>query len=499
MYKKQIIVKGDEVRAKIIKGADYLAECVKATLGPFGQNWILPNIKKVSNDGLAVASEIRMEDEVENEGAKAMHRIATAVAEKAFDATSTAVTLAQAILKESSKLLGNREKGIIAKKSPIDIKYQIEKECEEVSAKLLALATPIKSKAQLVESAMVSVENKELAELIGNMQWDLGPDGYIIADTAGDTKSTIERVAGYRVENSFSTALIINNQETQSMEVVDTAIILTNYTIGDMKPFQSVLEMLAKSGTKRVVIMAKMFSLQAIQTCLDNINRGGIQVYPLNAPVAYGPEYLKDIESVVGGTFYHDEERQLEDLLASDVGYAKKVIANKSHATFIVDKKNDKVATRVQELEDKLKSDISAYDKSKINERVAQLKNGFAVLKIGSSSSDDKSYRKDKVDDAVNAVRLALQGGVVAGAGLAYKEVADTLSDDYILKTPLRSINKWIMESAPSGFVIEDWVKDPAKVLDIALREACIGAGTIATVGGVAVFENEKPSCNCNK
>lgn len=497
MSKKQVIAKGDEARAKIMKGADFLADCVKQTLGPYGQNWILPNVKKVTNDGLAVAAEIRLDDEIENEGARAMHKIALAVADKAFDATSTATVLAQSILKEASKYLGNKEKGIIAKRSAIDIKEQINKECKEVSAKLWGMTEPITTKKGLVKSAMVSVEDQILADLIGDMQYELGPEGYIISETGDGAESTIERVSGFRVENSLATALVLNNQEKQCMDVSEVGVILTNHNITDMKPLAPMLELLAKSGTKKVVVLGRMFSMQAVQMCLQNMNQGGMEIYPLNAPFGNQVEMLKDLQALVGGTMIHDEERGLEDVQVSDVGFAKRVIANKNSSTFIVDRNEERVGERIKALEDKLKSDMSDWNRQKLNERLAQLKNGFAILKVGSTSVDDKSYKKDKVEDAVNAVRLAYQGGVVPGAGLAFKMIADGLPDDYILKTPLKSIHKHIVESAPTGFVIEEWVKDPTKVLDIALHEACLGAGVIATAGGVAVFSNEPEGCKC--
>lgn len=496
MRQVQIISKGDEARAKLMKGADYLAECVKLTLGPYGLNWALPNLKKPStNDGMTVASEIRLEDEVENEGAKKMYKIAQNIADLAEDATTSGVTIAQAILKEASKQLGNRDKGIIAKMSPPELKEKIMNEYTEVASKLDGMAQLITTKEQLIECAMVSVENKELAEMIGSMQWELGPDGIILPEVSNKPETTIERVSGYRVENSFATSLIINNQEKLALELDDVGVIATNHNITSTKDLVPLFESLQKTKTKRVILIGRMFSLEAIQECMQNINAGGLQVYPINAPHGNQVEVLKDIASVTNAVACLDEERALEDIQVSDVGFAKRIVADKNSATFVADK-TERVDKRLEDLENKLKaSQSSAYDKAKLEGRIAQMKGGFAIMKIGSLSEGEKSYRKDKVDDCVGAVRRALKGGVVAGGGVALNTIADTLPDDYILKTPLRSVHKWIVESAPADFVIEEWVKDPVIVLKTALEQACIGIADLVTNGGVAVFEHEKPKC----
>ena len=498
MYRKQIIVKGDEARAKLMKGADFVAESVKLTLGPYGQNWILPNVKKVSNDGLAVAMENRLDDEIENEGAKAIQRIMQNIADRVGDATSTGACVSQAILKESSKLLGNRDKGIIAKMSTQDVKQKLLKEYAIVAEKLTAMATQVTSREQLIESAMVSVENKELAELIGGVQWDLGKDGIILAETTNKPETTIERVSGFRVENSVATTIIVNNMEKGTLDLDDVHIILTNHNITSIEPLMALIENLNKMRVKKVVLMGRMFSNEAVQKCLQNIASGGVQIYPLNAPFGNQVEMLKDIAAVTGGAVCLDEEKNLEDILVTDVGFATHVSAGQNSSIFTTTK-NPEIEKRIVLLEQKLAAggSSSAYDRAKLEARIAQLKGGFAILKIGSLSTDEKSYKKDKVDDAVNAVRLALQEGVVAGAGLALVEIADSLPDDSLLKTPLKSVHKWITESAPTDFKIEPWVKDPAKVLRVAIEESCIGIASLVTSGGVAVFENERKVCNC--
>lgn len=495
-YKKTIIAKGDHARAALMKGADTLAECVKSTLGPFGQNFFLEDKDVVTNDGVTVARAIKLDDEIENRGAKALREVAVSTVDEVGDGTTTSVTLAQAILKEASKYLGDPEKQRLAKRSPISIKKQIDEEVQHVTKALQEMAEPINTKEELIASALVSVEDEDLAEKIGGMQWELGKDGVIIVETATEPVTTIEKVNGFRIENSIGTSLIINNQEKQSLELEDVNVILTNYTINNIKPIEPLLNDLIKTGAKRVALVAKGFSSTAVQQCLANIEGGGLGIYPINAPFVNQVEILKDLASVIGATFIHEEERLLEDVLVTDVGFAKRIKASRKNSVFTGkddEATRERIAKRAQQLKEKLTGEVSAFDRGALQQRVAQLENGFALLRVGSTSELERGYKKDKADDAVNAVRVALQEGVVPGAGLAFKQIAETLPDTYILKTPLQAINKHIMQSAPEGFVIESWVKDPVKVLRVALEKACSVAGTLATAGGVAVQEFDRP------
>jgi chaperonin GroEL (HSP60 family) len=210
---------------------------------------------------------------------------------------------------------------------------------------------------------------------------------------------------------------------------------------------------------------------------------------------------MKDLQAVLGGTYINTEEKDIRKMIVTDIGFAENIMA-KRYSALIAGKKDkmseERVATRIKELQDKLKGEVSAFEKKNITMRIAQLTTGLAIVKIGSDTEANRKYLKDKADDAVGAVRGAWQEGVVKGAGLAFKEIADSLPGTYILKRPLASVYEQLMSRAPKDFKIEEWVKDPVKVIRCALHYACETAGRLGTVETVVCTENPY-KCNCNK
>lgn len=492
---KRIIKQGIEARTSLASGAEKLAKAVASTLGPFGQNWFLDKKNAVTNDGVTIAREFQLEDEVENRGVAAIREAAIKTVEEAGDGTSTAVVLANGVYKAMSKFMS--KEGVIGKK-PSELIKQVEKEKKEVLEKLVASATPITTEEELVNSAIVSTEDRELGALIGKAQFQLGKDGYLLAEESAEPILSLDIVRGIRIDNGFGTSQIINNQEKQTLEVEDTKVILTSHTIKTLTDWQKIMkicEMLAKSGITTVTIIARAWTDEAVNYCLQNINRGTIKIYPLSAPYVDMQERFKDMQAVLGGRFLDSESSDLTDLQLSDLGFAKKVIARRWDA--IITGKEDeqtqeRITKRVTELTEKRKGSQSEFEKKNISERLAQLTNGFGIIKVGASSDMERRRLFDKADDAVNAVRAAFQEGTVKGAGLAYKEIADSMPDDAILKQPLKLIYEEITSSAPADFVIEDWVRDPLKVMRVALERACSAAASFATATGVITIETPK-------
>lgn len=492
MTNAKIVKKGSVARNELIKGADFLADSVKSTLGPFGANWFLEKGDKITNDGVTVAKEIELEDEIQNRGVSALRKASIKTNDEVGDGTTTAIVLAQAILKEAIRSLGDESKGVVGKKTPAEVMSQIKIECNEIVDKLKSMADEVKSKEQLIESARVSVKDVELANLIGSTQWELGKDGIIIAEETNNLDCSIEKVNGIRIDNGFGTAMIISNQEKQSLEAFDTRVLMTNNTFHDFNKIKHLFEALGKNKENKLVIIGRAFTSECIQICMENI-KNGVYLYPINAPFTDQDEVMKDMAAVLGGVYYNFEDRNLEDIMLSDLGYAKKVIATRYSAIITG---NETPTKRIEELNEMLKGEKSEFMKKGIQQRIAQLTNGFAILKVGANSEIERSYKKDKADDCVNAVRSALQEGVVDGAGLAFKQISDSLPDTYILKRPLLSIYEQIMYSAPKGFEIESWVKDPVKVLRIALQNACSVAGTFSTaLGATATARPKQHNC----
>ena len=490
----KIVCVGVEARTKLIKGADFLANAVKSTLGPFGSNCAMEKGNRITNDGVTIASEIWVKDEIENRGVTILRESAKKTNYEAGDGTTTAITLAQAILKEAVRSLPDGRK-LVGTKTPIEVIRQIEREKNEVIEKLNAMATPIKTESELIASAKVAVEDEELGELIGKAQWELGKDGVLIAEETNDRKSSVEKVHGIRIDNGFGTSIAINNVEKQTLEVDQVKTILTNNTLTNFKPLETILNQLVQSGVRKIAIVARAFGEEAIKVCMEN-TKNGFFIYPINAPYEDQVEVMKDMQSVLGGRFINYEDGDLDAMQLSDVGFAERIVANRYSAIFTG--KNDqngkeRVKSRVEELKKQINHEPSLFMKRNISKRIAQLESGFGIVKIGATSEIERSYKLDKAEDAVNAVRVALQEGTVKGGGLAFKEISESLPDNYILKKPLLSIYEQIMLTAPSGFEIASDVRDPVKVLRVALNNACSVAGTFATANIAIASERPKP------
>lgn len=491
---EKVVVVGPAARERLFAGAFKLAEAVKSTLGPYGANALLEKGMKVTNDGVTIAREIQLKDEIEQLGARKLQEVASATNDEAGDGTTTAITLAYGILKEADKFLPKEKK--LGSRTPIQVIQQIEQERLEVTAELKHMAVEVKDEAQLIEVAKVSVEDDELGELIGKAQWELGPEGYLLAEEVNERKSSVEKINGVLIDNGFGTSAIINNNEKQALEVDDIRVLFTNNTVQNLDALRAnILQPIALSDNKSIVILCRAFTDVAVQQALSYLNQG-ITIYPLNAPYTDQAQVMKDLEAVLGGKFVNKEETPLEDIQLTDLGFATKIFAKRS-STVITGVSDEyakvRIEKRLKELKDKHTGETSEFEKRNLSVRMAQLKNGLAMVKVGGLSDTDRKYKKDKVDDAVNAVRAALQEGIVPGAGQAFKMIADKMPDDSILKKALLAPYTQIRENAPVGFEVPEWVKDPAKVLRIALEKACSVSATLATTNIAIATEKEKP------
>lgn len=492
---RRIIKSSVEGRNALAEGARKIADAVGSTYGPFGQNWFLDKKNKITNDGVTIAREFQLPDEIENRGAAAIREAAVKTVEEVGDGTSTATILAYSIYEQAHRLLP--KEGVVGKKTGAQIKKQIEEERLEISQKLAAMATPIETEQDLIDAATVSTEDRNLGELIGKAQFAIGKDGYLLAEETAERESSVEMVKGIRIDNGFGTSQLVNNQERQTLEVSETAVLLTSWSIKTAKDFEKIVKIydhVVKSGQQRLVIIARAWTDECVQFCLRNITQGA-SIYPLNAPYIDSQERMKDLAAVTGAVFYDSENSTLEDVNVSGLGFAQQVIGRRNDA--VITGKDDiltteRVAKRIQELEDKANGSKSDFEKKQLSERLAQLKNGFGIVKIGSPSDIERQRLFDKAEDAVSAVRAAYQEGTVPGAGLAFKEIAESLPDTYILKRPLQALNQQIMATAPEGFTVEPWVRDSAKVLRVALEKACAAASAFATAGGVITQEFPK-------
>lgn len=485
---RRTIKTGVEARVALSKGAKILADALSSTFGPFGYNFFLDKKNAVTNDGVSVAREIHLLDEIENRGAAAIREASIKVVDEVGDGTSTAAMLAYAIYEAASRYLA--KDGVMGKKTSSELVKQIEIERKEITDKLQTMATPIETEEQLINSAIVATEDTELGTVIGKAQFALGKDGYLLAEETAERSSSVENIKGIRIDNGFGTSQIVNNQEKWTLEVEDTRILLTSYTIKTIPDWQRILkvyEALVKNNEARLVVIARAWTDETINFALQNINKGAF-IYPLNAPYQDMQERYKDLAAITGATFYDSEASDLSDITIQGLGYAKKVIARRFDA-IITGQDNlttdERVKTRVGELAMAQSGSQSEFEKKNLSERMAQLTNGFGIIKVGSPSDMERRRLFDKAEDAVHAVRAAYQEGTVKGAGLAFKEISESLPDTYLLKRPLLVLWEQINTTAPKDFVVEDWVRDPVKVLRVALERACAVAASFATAGGV--------------
>lgn len=492
MYNRKADI-GVAGRDKLVAGANYIADAVKSTLGPGGQNFAIEKGNRITNDGLNIAKELlgSLKDETEDRGARLLVDNATKTNDEVGDASTTFMVLTQATLKESLRYLPSKDR-IVGKLSPMALIRKLETEQGEVIEKLKAISKPVESEEEMIAIAKVSVEDPLLGDLIGKTQWELGPEGYILAEETTDKVSSIERMDGLLLDNGFGSSAVINNPEKEALEVRNVSVIYTNHTIsineftqGEQKPMSAILETiqsLIKRGQKDMVIMARGFTNEAVQWCISQ-QQAGVNIYPLNAPYTDQAEVMYDLQAVLGGRFINSDTDSLNDIQLSDVGFATHILA-KRMSTVLAGKNSEKVAERIKVLEEKYKGAGSNFEKNTLKKRIAQLQNGFALLKVGGKTDIERKYLKDKADDAVASVRSALQEGTVKGGGLALYEIAEGLDDTYILKNPLQSVHLQLKNNAGEDFLIEEWVRDSTKTLMVVLERAVSTASVLATAAG---------------
>lgn len=498
-YKSKTVLIKEEARNKILKGANFLADAVKLTLGPSGLNAItgLQNSgrPRITNDGYSIAKDISLNDPLEDLGVKVLREATSKTNDEAGDGTTSATLIAQVITQEAMKQLPGY-KGIIAgKKSLSKVIAQIKEETTDTIAKLKKAAIQVKTKAQLIEIARVAVEHEDLALLIGGTQWELGPDGVIIVEETAETADSIERIQGIRIDNGYASSAIINNPAKQSLELRDVNIILTNGIVHTLTDFMTVLQGALDKKISDIVFVARAFSEQAIKEIAKN-HEQNFRIYPVNAPYENQKEIMKDLSAVLGAKFLDKDESEVSDLLVSDIGKINRLVVTRWSATFAGVSDGDRkqaIAERVSTLKEEFKGEVSEFSKRNLRTRISQLENGLALLKIGAYSETERSYKKDKADDAVNAVRAALQEGVVDGGGLALRKIGMKMPDTAIIKKALLAPHAQIMENGGEDFEIEDWVKDPVKVVRIGLERASSAACVLATTAIAIDYDREMP------
>jgi chaperonin GroEL len=518
-----------DARARLKRGVDQLADAVKVTLGPKGRNVVIDKkfgSPTVTKDGVTVAKEIELEDEIENMGAQMVKEVATKTSDLAGDGTTTATVLAQAIYREGLK-------SVTAGANPMSLKRGIEKAVEAVVTELAKISVPTAGRKEIAQVGSISANNdKEIGNLIAEAMDKVGKDGVITVEEAKGLETTLETVDGMQFDRGYLSPYFITDPEKMEAVLEDAYILIHDKKISSMKDLLPVLEKVAQAG-KPLLIVAEDVEGEALATLVVNKLRGTLKVCGVKAP-GFGDrrkEMLHDIAILTGGQVISDEVGvKLETTTLNDLGRAKRIVIDKDNTTLVDGKgKHEAIEGRKNEIKAQIEKSTSDYDKEKLQERLAKLAGGVAVLNVGAATETEMKEKKARVEDALHATRAAVEEGIVPGGGVSLlwcQKVLDKAKgadeDEKIgieivrraLEEPIRMIAQnagaegaivvgKVKESKDKNFgynaqtdVYEDLVAagviDPTKVTRTALQNAASIAGLLLTTECVVVEKKEK-------
>ena len=467
------IVYDEEARRALKKGIDALAQAVKITLGPKGRNvvldkkWGAPN---VCSDGVTIAKEIELKDPLENMGAQLIKEAATKTNDIAGDGTTTAVVLAQAMVNEGMK-------NVTAGANPMSIKKGIEKGVDAIVDELKKISTPIKGKEQIAQVAGLSAHDDEIGNLIADVMEKVGKDGVITVEESKGIRFETEFVEGMQFDRGYISAYFITNAERMEATLEDPYILVTDKKISAISDVLPLLEKLLQIS-KNLVIIAEDVEGEALATLVVNKLRGTLNCLAVKAP-GFGDRrkaMLDDIAILTGGQVISEEVgRKLDSATVTDLGRARKVVANKDDTTIVEGKGSDEaIKGRIKQIKAQIDETTSDFDKEKLQERLARLAGGVAVIKVGAATEVELKEKKNRVEDALSATRAAVEEGIVPGGGVALinaMSVLDKVKADgdeatglaivkRALEEPLRQI---AINAGKEGSVAVDFVKKAKK------------------------------------
>ncbi|MBT4277449.1 chaperonin GroEL [Candidatus Falkowbacteria bacterium] len=415
---KQILF-DEKARTALKKGVDQLADTVKVTLGPKGRNVVLDKgfgAPTITKDGVTVAKEIELEDKFENIGAEIVKEAASKTNDVAGDGTTTATILAQSMIKEGLKLVS-------AGVSPIDIKKEIEKKVKKVVKNLKEMSKQISSKEEIAQVASISANDKEIGEIISEAMDSVGKNGVITVEEGQSFGVIKEVVEGMQFDRGYVSPYMVTNTEAMKAEFEDPSILITDKKISSLQEILPLLEKLAQSGKKDLVIIADDIEGEALATFVVNKLRGAFNVLAIKAP-GFGDkrkEMLEDIAILTNGRVISEEVGlKLENTEIEDLGKARKVVSTKENTTVVEGKgEEEKIKERVTQIKKQMELSDSDFDKEKLQERLAKLSGGVAVIKVGAATETEMREKKHRIEDALAATKAAVEEGVVVGGGIA--------------------------------------------------------------------------------
>ncbi|MDR6381086.1 chaperonin GroEL [Paraburkholderia caribensis] len=522
----------DSARTRIVKGVNVLADAVKVTLGPKGRNVLLERsfgAPTITKDGVSVAKEIELKDRFENMGAQIVKQVASKTADVAGDGTTTATVLAQAIVQEGMK-------HVAAGLNPMDLKRGIDKAVSAVLDELRKLSKPISTNREIAQVGSISANSDEaIGKIIADAMEKVGKEGVITVEDGKSLENELDVVEGMQFDRGYISPYFINDPDRQAAYLDDALILLHDKKISNIRDLLPVLEAASKAG-KPLLIVAEDIDGEALATLVVNAMRGILKVAAVKAP-GFGDRrkaMLEDIAILTGATVISEETgKQLEKATLEDLGRAKRVEVRKDD-TIIIDGAGDaqRIDARVKSIRVQIDGTTSDYDRDKLQERVAKLAGGVAVIKVGAATEVEMKEKKDRVDDALHATRAAVEEGIVPGGGVALLRARAAVSglqgangdqDAGIqivlraLEAPLRVIASnagdepsvviaKVLESKGNygynaatgeyGDLVEAGVVDPTKVTRTALQNAASIAGLILTTDATIAEapKDEKPA-----
>jgi chaperonin GroEL len=427
---KQVIF-DSEVRAKLMRGVDIVANAVKVTIGPKGRNVALDKSwggPTITNDGVSIAKDITLADKFENMGASIVKEVATKTNDKAGDGTTTAVVLTQAIVSEGLKRTAMGANAMMVRRG-------IEKAAADAVAALKAMAKPVKGKEDIRQVATISAESEELGKTIADIVEKVGKDGVVTVEESQAFGIESDFVEGLEFDKGYVSAYMVTNGERMEAEVKDAPILVTDKKVSTIKDILPLLEKIAQTGKKDLVIIADDVDGEALTTFVLNKLRGSFNVLAIKAP-GYGDrkkEMLADIATTIGAqVITEDLGLSLEKADITMLGRATRVVATKDSTVIVGGKgKKSDIAARIAQLKTQLDGTDSKFDKEKLQERIAKLSGGVAVIRVGAATETEMKYLKDKIEDAVNATKAAIAEGIVPGGGASLVKVAAKLSKNF--------------------------------------------------------------------
>lgn len=451
---KQIIF-GEEARAALKRGVDQLANAVKVTLGPKGRNVVLEKAyggPTITKDGVSVAKEIELEDKFENIGAEIIKEAASKTGDAAGDGTTTATVLAQAMINEGLAL-------VTAGASPVEIRNGMEKKVSEIVEHLKKISKQISTKEEITQVASISANDPEIGAIIAEAMETVGKDGIITVEEGISFGVEKEVVEGMQFDRGYISPYMITNTESMKAEMADPYILITDKKISSVQEILPLLEKVAQSGKKEIVIIADDIDGEAMATFIVNKLRGTFSVLGIKAP-SFGDRrkaMLEDIAILTGGKVISEEiGLKLENTELADLGQARKVVSTKDNTTIVDGAGNkDAIKARTEQIRKEIELSTSDFDKDKLQERLAKLAGGVAVIKVGAATETEMKEKKDRIDDALAATKAAVEEGVVPGGGTALLIASGAIDGREETETGAKIVGNailqpfyWIMKNA---------------------------------------------------